>query len=75
MGSVWFVIWIILLAMAIGAAFEMSAIAQMKGHEGTKYFWWCILFFPYGAAMVIALPDRSNKPETANVPNDELPDL
>ena len=75
MGLIWFMIVIILFAMAIGASIEMSEIAKMKGHDGTKYFWWSLLFFPFGAAMVIALPDRGNKQEVANVPNDELPDL
>ena len=66
---------LIVLVISILAALEMSAIARMKGHDSSKYFWWCFLAFPFGAAMVIALPDRvGNAPETPVI-NDKLPDL
>ena len=63
------------LAIAFFIGKEFQHIAEMKGHSGAKYFWWCFLFAAAGMFMVIALPDRADKMETAHIPNDELPDL
>ena len=32
-------------------------IASDKGHDGSKYFWWCFLLGTVGYIMVAALPD------------------
>ena len=39
-------------------AYEFRNIAEMKGHDGKKYFWWCFVFTAVGYLMVVALPDR-----------------
>ena len=44
-----------ILAWMFGDAFR--DIAEMKGHEGRKYFWWTFILGPVGMMMVIALPD------------------
>ncbi len=60
---------------------EFSKIAEMKGYQDNRYFWWSFLLGPVGWAMVIALPDRSTQAKasestpSANNPDDELPDL
>ena len=64
---------IIMVCFFIGKEFQH--IAEMKGHNGSKYFWWCFLFSVIGMLMVVALPDRSGKAEVTNASNDELPDL
>ncbi len=48
-------------------------IAQMKGHNERKYFWWSFVGLP-GWFMVVALPDR-NLSMKKNANNDELPEL
>ena len=50
-------------------------IAQMKGNNESRYFWWTFLMGPVGMMMVIALPDRSGVDKSAELPIDELPDL
>ena len=66
---------LVVIAIAFFIGREFGHIAEMKGHDGTKYFWWCFLFAAVGMLMVMALPDRADQAETAQVPNDELPDL
>ncbi len=66
---------LLVIAVAFFIGKEFQHIAEMKGHNGTKYFWWCFLFAAVGMFMVIALPDRAVKVEDAHVSNDELPDL
>lgn len=43
------------------SAYEFRDIAELKGYDGGKYFWWCFLTGVIGWAMVIALPDRKSK--------------
>ncbi len=72
------IFWVVLIVMIIitaVAAMEFARIAEMKGHSGTKYFWWCFLVALYGIPMVIALPDRGNAAAEAQAQSDELPDL
>ena len=56
-------IWIVLgivFALIFGAvvASQFSQIAEMKGHDGSKYFWFTFLFGICGMLMVIALPNN-----------------
>jgi hypothetical protein len=56
---VYFVIGLIIgLLVLFFAAGEFREIAEKKGHEGKKYFWWTFLTGFVGMLMVIALPDR-----------------
>ena len=64
------------------AAREFNEIANCKGFEGNKYFWWTFLVLPIGSMMVIALPDHAKtnaaaapKPLNTQKEDDELPDL
>ena len=54
------VIFIAIIAIQIYASFELyNDVVKGKGYENeTKYLWWCILVFPIGVLMVIALPDK-----------------
>ena len=76
----------ILLLYMIAA--EFRDIAKMKGHDGTKYFWFCLFFTIAGWAMVIALPDlnirytvplnetkESTDSPSESTDSDDLPDL
>ena len=40
---------------------KFSDIAEMKGHEGSTYFWFTFLFGFVGMLMVIALPNITIK--------------
>lgn len=40
---------------------QFKAIAEMKGHDGSPYFWWTFLLGIVGILMVIALPDITNR--------------
>ena len=52
---------------------EFYAIAEMKGYEyHKKYFWYCFIFGWIGYLMVIALP---NKIAVKNSVSDELPEI
>ena len=57
----------IIIALIINAviAKKFVEIADMKGHNGSDYFWYIFLFGIIGMLMVIALPDISEK-ETPN---------
>lgn len=57
---------LVALFIEILAACEFRNIAEMKGHDGSKYFWYCFFFSVAGWVMVAALPDRSNKPAAPN---------
>lgn len=58
------------------AAKQFQEIADLKGHAGKKYFWWCFWLGPCGWAMVIALPDRGKAVQQSNASDfDELPEL
>ena len=54
---------------------EFQRIAQMKGHDEQRYFWWTFLMGPVGMMMVIALPDHFGAEGAVSISNDELPDL
>lgn len=43
------------------ASLKFRDIAEMKGHDGGKYFWWCFWTGIVDWLMVIALPDRKAK--------------
>ena len=54
--------WIILglvvaLVVAYIVACKFSEIAEMKGHNGSTYFWYTFWLGIYGMLMVIALPN------------------
>lgn len=83
--------WIILiawLAILIFSAMQFSAIAEMKGHKGSTYFWWIFFTGPAGWVMVAALPDRAgqqgqtptqmpklNTTELPKINSNEMPNL
>lgn len=56
----WFV-WLLCIAVAILIEYLVAArfrdIAELKGHDGTPYFWFCFFLTIWGYLMVIALPD------------------
>lgn len=41
-------------------ASEFAEIANKKGYDGTKYFWYTFFLGIIGALMVVALPDRNS---------------
>lgn len=51
---------IVVIAVAYFAAKEFKSIAEMKGHDPERYFWWCFFVGIVGMMMVVALPDRNN---------------
>ena len=71
------VLFILMVIICIVVAISAKEIAIMKGHTDKKYFWYTLLFTPYGLALVIALPDLYARP-TAVAPvvhNETLPEL
>ena len=80
---------IVALVFSGWMAYKFQTIAEMKGHDGSKYFWYCLFFSVAGWVMVAALPDLSTKPAAPNTngataapvrpaaaaPSEELPDL
>ena len=40
-------------------ALEFKGIAEMKGHDSMRYFWWTFILGPIGMLMVIALPQET----------------
>ena len=50
--------FIVVVAVSIRVAREFATIAEMKGHDETKYFWFTFLLGIVGMLMVIALPDK-----------------
>ncbi len=50
--------FIVAFAVSISVAREFVTIAEMKGHDGTKYFWFTFFLGIVGMLMVIALPDK-----------------
>ena len=75
--TVFWVALIVVLIADVVAAMEFANIAEMKGHSGSKYFWWCFLLALYGIPMVIALPDRKGQPreDAVQVQDEALPEL
>ncbi len=56
------------LAVNILISNEFKQIANYKGYEEPKIFWYCFLFGLVGYLMVIALPDRERR-STPAVPS------
>ena len=52
-----FVCLIIALVIDYIIAKKFADIAEMKGHEGSTYFWFTFIFGLVGMLMVIALPN------------------
>lgn len=52
---------LVLIAILCIIASEFSAIAQEKGFNSKRYFWYVLLFGLFGAIMVVALPDRNSE--------------
>lgn len=76
MGVLIFLACVVALVIYAFAASEFRRIAQMKGHDESRYFWWSFLLGPVGWLMVIALPDHSATGNGNKTPlDDELPDL
>ena len=48
----------IALVISYFVADEFKSTAELKGYNGTKYFWFTFLFGIVGMLMVIALPDK-----------------
>lgn len=81
LGFFWFMGIVIGLFISYILAKKYAEIAEMKGHDGSSYFWWCFWLGIFGHLLVVALPDR-NKPEIkieqprpVVEEKDELPDL
>ncbi len=76
-GGGWFIfILIVWIAVQAISALQFGAIAEMKGHKSSTYFWFSFLFGPAGWVMVAALPDRADKQDQAqNFNSNELPYL
>lgn len=71
---------LVVIAIYFISAAEFQRIAEMKGHQGNKYFLWCLLCGPVGWAMVIALPDRNQgqgqaQSQAPAQSSDDLPEL
>lgn len=86
MGGVILLIIMVAFIIDIAAALQFRDIAELKGYDGSPYFWFCLFLAMAGWAMVIALPDLHARPsaqpaapadsgKTAEVVSDELPDL
>ena len=54
------------IIIAFVVASEFASIANEKGYDGTKYFWYTLFLGMIGALMVIALPDRNSKINIVN---------
>ena len=86
MDGVILLIIIVAFIIDIVAALQFRDIAELKGHDGSPYFWFCLFLAMAGWAMIIALPDLHARPsaqpaapansgKTDEVVSDELPDL
>ena len=76
-GFVWIIIIVAALAIDVAVSLEFMKIADMKGHDGQRYFWWCFFLLAFGSLMVIALPDRNAEQKSGTVTEtvDELPEI
>ena len=63
------------IAVIIFVAKEFEHIADMKGHDGRRYFWWTFFLGPVGMLMVIALPVVNKKEVRAEDDFDDLPGI
>ena len=59
---------VVFVAVVYVIAEEFQRIAQMKGHNEKRYFWWSFLLGVVGWTMVIALPDRAKEPKLPKWP-------
>lgn len=63
---------VVVLILNYVIAIQFSDIAEMKGHNGTKYFWFTFIFGVVGMLMVVALPtvtvNRENKTSVSHTP-------
>lgn len=73
---------VLVLIVAFITANEFQEVANEKGYNSSKYFWYVFLLGIVGCLLVIALPDRKHNCETKKRKNyvsedynDELPDL
>lgn len=66
---------VILLVISYLVAIEFYVIAQSKGHNSKKYFWFPFLLGIIGYLMVVALPDRIDSFNTNGTTNNNLPEL
>lgn len=69
---VWLVLWYFI-------AKEFEKIAEFKGFDGKKYFWWTFWTGIIGTLMVIALPSKEivtqNDSKALQTVEDDLPDI
>lgn len=61
-----FILFIVALVISYVIATEFSTIAQQKGYDERKYFWFCFLFGIAGYLMVVALPKKEKKNNDEN---------
>lgn len=72
MGVFYFCLVVASIIAWVFAAKEFQHIAEMKGYDGSKYFWWTLFFTFAGMLMVIALPTKTGTPSTGT-PNTGTP--
>ena len=62
-------ILLVIIALVIDyfIAEEFSKIAEMKGHDDAKYFWYTFIFGIIGMLMVVALPQITT-PKASSLP-------
>ena len=83
-----FIVLVLFFVVNCFVANVFGDIAQEKGHEKNKYFWYCFWLTLPGYLMVVALPDRKMsvsggtsasqepaQPQIPDVSRDELPVL
>ena len=64
----WFILSVlVVIILDYFIATEFAHIAEMKGHERDRYFWFTFIFMPIGMLMVVALPDRGTTAPKAPV--------
>ena len=64
----WFILSVLVgIILDYIIATEFAQIAEAKGHEHKKYFWFTFIFMPIGMLMVVALPDRGSATPKASV--------
>lgn len=65
------IVWIVLM---IFVAQAFRDIAEMKGHNAEKYFWWTLILGVFGMLMVVALPDLKARGSAAPVVEQKEPE-
>ncbi len=66
------ILLIVSIIIAYLLAKEFYAVANSKGYEDKKYFWYSFIFLFAGYLLIIALPDKNIKSES-NI--SELPEI